>query len=763
MGNKKKRREEGEEKKGDLGAGKQEPGFCIKLKKGILVGERGGPCTPVLPWKMIPLCACAPTTTTTATYKSNDKEAAIEAPNLSARKLGAILWELQVQEEYRTKMKKGGLLRPHSYSYQSKDKEKDNNSKALEDHHHHHHHLADPRHIRTFEDQEPASVSSLRRQVAASLIHHHKSLERNGRALQPLSPASCSSMEVATYNQVITPTSSVDLKLRPGEAGYSLKTSTELLKVLNRIWSLEEQHVSNVSLVKALKLELDHARVRIQELMQEQQADRHEIDDLMKQVAEDKHLRKTKEQDRIRAAVQSVRDELEDERKLRRRSESLHRKLAKELGEVKSAFSKVFEELGWERKTRVLLEDLCDELAKRIGEYEVEVRGSKHGSEIDRDETEVCLVVHIAKAWVDERVQMKLANSRHRSGEKNLITDRLRCEIESFLQVKQSHYNSMNSNGKSRRRSLESIHLNGATSAPQDAAEEDSVDSDLRLCFELNKNATDSGVQANLQGFQNIEPLEERGRLKSAKPKSGSGEKIRYRNVSRLQVQFDKVDSAQPCDEDRLHADLIAVVEGDKANQNSNFDISQTSDICDAQEGGNNRKGRRDNTQGSITFNCIDNLIGNQKLFSEGNKTQPETVLTEDSCGHSSWMGSLGVGRKDISVGEGSVQQWRTRQTSPDLQFTERSSRWVQGTRENTLKAKLMEARLEGQQARLRTLKASFSSLSCTILASSFTTSLSREATKLGLQVYTNLNLQLLRSHQEPKLEKSNGGRSPRS
>ncbi|XP_020520320.1 uncharacterized protein At5g41620 isoform X3 [Amborella trichopoda] len=722
MGNKKKRREEGEEKKGDLGAGKQEPGFCIKLKKGILVGERGGPCTPVLPWKMIPLCACAPTTTTTATYKSNDKEAAIEAPNLSARKLGAILWELQVQEEYRTKMKKGGLLRPHSYSYQSKDKEKDNNSKALEDHHHHHHHLADPRHIRTFEDQE-----------------------------------------VATYNQVITPTSSVDLKLRPGEAGYSLKTSTELLKVLNRIWSLEEQHVSNVSLVKALKLELDHARVRIQELMQEQQADRHEIDDLMKQVAEDKHLRKTKEQDRIRAAVQSVRDELEDERKLRRRSESLHRKLAKELGEVKSAFSKVFEELGWERKTRVLLEDLCDELAKRIGEYEVEVRGSKHGSEIDRDETEVCLVVHIAKAWVDERVQMKLANSRHRSGEKNLITDRLRCEIESFLQVKQSHYNSMNSNGKSRRRSLESIHLNGATSAPQDAAEEDSVDSDLRLCFELNKNATDSGVQANLQGFQNIEPLEERGRLKSAKPKSGSGEKIRYRNVSRLQVQFDKVDSAQPCDEDRLHADLIAVVEGDKANQNSNFDISQTSDICDAQEGGNNRKGRRDNTQGSITFNCIDNLIGNQKLFSEGNKTQPETVLTEDSCGHSSWMGSLGVGRKDISVGEGSVQQWRTRQTSPDLQFTERSSRWVQGTRENTLKAKLMEARLEGQQARLRTLKASFSSLSCTILASSFTTSLSREATKLGLQVYTNLNLQLLRSHQEPKLEKSNGGRSPRS
>ena len=69
--------------------------------------------------------------------------------------------------------------------------------------------------------------------------------------------------QIAPYNAAVTPSSSIDLKGRIGETGYSLKTSTELLKVLNRIWGLEEQHASNMSLVKALKKELDHARVRI--------------------------------------------------------------------------------------------------------------------------------------------------------------------------------------------------------------------------------------------------------------------------------------------------------------------------------------------------------------------------------------------------------------------------------------------------------------------------------------------------------------------
>jgi len=118
-------------------------------------------------------------------------------------------------------------------------------------------------------------------------------------------------------NQAITPSSSLDLKGRLEGSEYSIKTSVELLQVLNRIWRLDEQLVSSVSLVKTLKLELHHAHSHVQELLQEQQAYHYEMDDLMKRFSEDRLSRKNKEQDRIKAAVQSIKNELENEKKLR--------------------------------------------------------------------------------------------------------------------------------------------------------------------------------------------------------------------------------------------------------------------------------------------------------------------------------------------------------------------------------------------------------------------------------------------------------------
>lgn len=98
-------------------------------------------------------------------------------------------------------------------------------------------------------------------------------------------------------------------------------------------------------------MELDHCRSQKQELLKEKQTNRQEIDDLMKQVAEDKAVRQNKERCRIKAVIQSALEELEDERKLRKHSESLHRKLAPEFSEVKSAFSNALEELKREEST----------------------------------------------------------------------------------------------------------------------------------------------------------------------------------------------------------------------------------------------------------------------------------------------------------------------------------------------------------------------------------------------------------------------------
>ncbi|XP_073222344.1 uncharacterized protein At5g41620-like [Cicer arietinum] len=110
---------------------------------------------------------------------------------------------------------------------------------------------------------KPASASSIRRHVVTSLVRRHRSINRNGSALKPISP-SCysSSVQVARYKCAVTPTSSLDVKgmIEESKSRYNITTSTELLSVLNRIWSLEEQLASNISAVETLRMELGRSQ-----------------------------------------------------------------------------------------------------------------------------------------------------------------------------------------------------------------------------------------------------------------------------------------------------------------------------------------------------------------------------------------------------------------------------------------------------------------------------------------------------------------------
>ncbi|XWS32094.1 hypothetical protein CRYUN_Cryun23aG0131300 [Craigia yunnanensis] len=497
-------------------------------------------------------------------------------------------------------------------------------------------------------------------------MQHHRSVERNGHALQPVSPASCgSSLEVEPYNPAITPSSSLDFKGRVGGSGYSLKTSTELLKVLNRIWALEEQHVSNMSLVKALKTELDHSRAQIKELLQEKQTERQEIDDLMKQVTEDKLVRKNKEQDRVKAAIQPVREELEDERNLRKRSESLHRKLARELSEVKSSFPNALKELERERKARILLENLCDEFARGIREYKQEVRFLKHKHEIDQvdGENSERLILHISEAWLDERMQMKLAEGQTDPAEKNTIVDKLSVDIETFLEAKRSTglRKSELKEKCSRQHSLESFPLNEAVSAPQGAAdEEDSSDSDSR-CYELNKtaNRVQSKGSCKLHGDNALlsHPEELRNPI-STRKNVMSRDAIKGSKLHSLQGQFDE----QMATEEHIH----------------------------------DQKVKRNGNRGLSSSHVLDSLIRNHSLSSEGDKVHPESSLREDSCVQSVFKGRTSP-----------VRQWVSKLNSPDFEKSNSSLKLPQGFKENTLKAKLLEARLQGQQSRAKASKGS--------------------------------------------------------
>ncbi|KAK6918280.1 hypothetical protein RJ641_016702 [Dillenia turbinata] len=655
---------------------KKEEMLGIKLKRWILVGKRAGPCTPSPTWKRL---GGGISISHPDHHHFNQEHSLALTTAVSARKLCANLWEVQPHLVSLSKMSKNSgvpKLRLH------KNKASDLPT-----------HLLDPPNS---PPEEPGSANSLGRHVAASLMQYHRFFERNGRALQPVSPASySSSMEVAPYNPAVTPGSSLELKGRIGESGYSLKTSTDLLKVLNRIWSLEEQHASNISLVKALKLELDHSRVRIKQLLKERKMDRQEIGDLMKHVAEDKLVRKNKEQDRIKAAVQSVRDELDDERKLRKRSESLHRKLAREYSDIKISFSNALKELERERKARILLEDLCDEFAIGISDYEQEVRSLKHKSKQEHSirEDPDRLVLHISEAWLDERVQMKLAEARGDLNEENTAVDKLQNEIETFLRNRQCQPGKVNNlppsktrEGYMRRRSLESYHLNGAGSAPQNVPDkEDSSDTDSP-CFELSKStvAKQANGSSRKHGYIGSEDHHEEMVNSNASNKRVGSLEMKGPKHSSSQIQFEEhLAKFMSCNENK---NPHPGIEDNPQEQNTEA----------LQEGSQERKNRWDGSYASNSNFILDNLVGDHSSSTEGEKIHPEINFSKDSHVQSILAGPASP-----------VQQWKSKFTSPDLDISESSTKLTRGLRENTLKAKLLEARLASHHSRTKASKGS--------------------------------------------------------
>ncbi|XP_051146367.1 uncharacterized protein At5g41620-like [Andrographis paniculata] len=397
-----------------------------KLKRGVSIGKREGNSTPSPTWNfgfVQPDGTLLP-----------DFHLSSTSNCLSARKLGANLWEML--PESNPSLAKLRKIRLHQ-------KGENTESKELGGEH----------------DEQPASGVDLGEAAAASPTQHNLRVKKAVQAQQPASPASYrSSMEMPPYRPAIAPNDSVLAKGKLGESSPSLRTSTELLKVLNRIWSLEEKHALDMSIVKMLRRELDQSQEQIQELLQEKKTDQTEINNLTKRLSEYEVAMKKEREGKI-----------EDEHKLRRNSDRFTRKSGNELLDLKSLLSNTLKELERERKARTLLEDLCDEFAKGIGDYEQELRSMKHKycEDQTKRDGDSRLILHISEAWLDQRSQMKL--SEPHVFEKSSDLDKLCFEIEGFLQAKQSGKN----NSIPVKNCFELFRLNEPASAPWKAIEED--------------------------------------------------------------------------------------------------------------------------------------------------------------------------------------------------------------------------------------------------------------------------------------------------
>lgn len=196
----------------------------------------------------------------------------------------------------------------------------------------------------------------------------------------------------------------------------------------------EEQRQNTLSIVSTLQSELLQARTRIHELETEGLTFKKKLDQSLKKLNEDRTSWQSREHQKIRGFIDELKDELNIERKNRQRMEILNSKLVNELGNAKLSMKDFVQEYEKERKGRELMEEVCNELAKEIGEDKAEVEAFKREYARIREEMEEeRKMLQMAEVWREERVQMKLVDAKLALENKYCQMNKLVADLEIFL------------------------------------------------------------------------------------------------------------------------------------------------------------------------------------------------------------------------------------------------------------------------------------------------------------------------------------------
>ncbi|KAI3927083.1 hypothetical protein MKX01_020547 [Papaver californicum] len=360
-------------------------------------------------------------------------------PLVSARKLAATLWEMNEMPSATSprilEIEHKELLTSSSRRRRGRGRasERIPNSGLS--------HLSDPSHSPVSDRMDHSRRASTTSRMLRHTDHHRRNDDRGG-GYDSTSSASYMEIEMRSRGRTPSGSSALGVRTRLKDLSNGLTTSKELLKILHRIWGHEEQHSSGVSLISALHTEIERSRLLVDQMIHEKRSDRHEIDQLVKRLADEKALWKSKEENRMRAAFDSVAGDLGVERKLRKRTEILIKKLGTELSETKAAFLKTMQELGSEKRKRQMMEQVCDELAIATGEDKAEAEEIKRESAKVREEAKKEKeMLQLADLLREERLQMKLSEAQYQYEEKNADVDQLSNELGVFLSNKMAKEN----------------------------------------------------------------------------------------------------------------------------------------------------------------------------------------------------------------------------------------------------------------------------------------------------------------------------------
>ncbi|KAL8098633.1 uncharacterized protein LOC141683934 [Apium graveolens] len=375
-------------------------GAGLRLKRdGAPSGKRSRPETPLLRWKVDDKVKHTP--------KVNDSDKSVtevgrkiirEKPVLiSARKLAAGLWRLQVPEISSSAAGDGAIN--HQLGFQ-----------AISEH--------------------VGAADYVTHHSSNPYVSHLKDLPRSPH----YTPKIGFTREVEHSLNNSNPAMEGVTKWDP----MSYQSLDEAQRIYSHSKPIYEQ-VGAVSMVSALELELKQARGRIYELETEQRLSKKKIEQFLKKLSEERALWRSREHEKIRAIIDDIKGDLNRERKNRQRTEMVNSKLVNELADAQLSAKRFMQDFEEERKARELIEEVCDELAKEIGEDKAEVEALKRESLNLRDEVEdERKMLQMAEVWREERVQMKLIDAKVTLEEKFSLMNKLISDLDTFLNLKGS-------------------------------------------------------------------------------------------------------------------------------------------------------------------------------------------------------------------------------------------------------------------------------------------------------------------------------------
>lgn len=195
-----------------------------------------------------------------------------------------------------------------------------------------------------------------------------------------------------------------------------------------------DNRASAAKVISALEAELEQARSRINDLETDRRSSKKKLEHFLRKLSEERAAWRSREHEKVRAIIDDMKADLSREKKNRQRLEIVNSKLVNELADAKLSAKRYMQEYEKERKGRELIEEVCDELAKEIGEDKAEVEALKRESMKLREEVdEERKMLQMAEVWREERVQMKLVDAKVMLEEKYSQMNRLIADLEPYL------------------------------------------------------------------------------------------------------------------------------------------------------------------------------------------------------------------------------------------------------------------------------------------------------------------------------------------